>query len=331
MKYFSLLLITLVTFSCNSPKNHENDSNFPALSGKYFGQETPGNTPKLFAPNIISTGMAEINSTYSPDYKEFFYSIRMPNRQLVMMQMHYKNNKWTEPKVFEHSGVYSDADPFITYDGKWLYFISRRPIDSKDGVKKDWDIWRCEKENGKWGKPQWLDGDINSHTDETYPSLTRDGKLYFSSGRLDVNNKDIFYAEKLEDAFSKPVRLNDPINSKREGDIFISPDDDYMIFGSFGRKEGSGLFITFKSENEWTIPKLMSQEINMTGYEFCPIVSPDGKYFFFTSSNTLKTKKESHALNYQQMKKDFIKSYQNPQMGKTDIYWVSTEIIDTYR
>jgi hypothetical protein len=36
-------------------------------------------------------------------------------------------------------------------------------------------------------------------------------------------------------------------------------------------------------------------------------------------------------LTYQKIKDDFIKSYKYPQMGKTDIYWVRSEIIEEYR
>jgi len=323
---FSIILI----LGCNSPSKNE-EANFPILNGKYLGQTEPGNTPEIFAPNIISTGMSEINAVFSPDFKEFYYSIRMPNGQFVIMFLKNDGSKWTQPEVAPFSGEYPDADPFITYDGNRLYFISKRPIDSTMAAKSDWDIWRVQKNNDQWSKPERLSSEINSETDETYPSLTQEGKLYFSSARIGKNNKDIFYAESTEDGFNNPVKLNDIVNSHWEGDIFISPKEDYMIFASYGRDAGSGLYITFNQDGQWSLPQRMNEEINVTGREFCPIVSPDGKYFFYTSNQSGDSNDNPEKLTYKKIKDDFIQSYNYPQMGKTDIYWVSSEIIEKYR
>ncbi len=332
VKYLISILIIIVSFGCHNNKiEKEAEENFPKLTGKYLGQKEPGLKPEIFAPNIVSTGMAEINSVFSPGYKEFYYSIRMPNRQLVIMVMKYDGALWSEPKVASFSGEYSDADPFISYDGNWLYFISKRPIDSTKIAKNDWDIWRTRKDGDNWSKPERLENEINSEADETYPSLTKDNKLYFSSGRDGKNNKDIFYADGTEDGFNNPVKLNDIINSHWEGDIFISPKEDYIIFSSYGRDAGSGLYITFNEDGQWRLPQRMSEEVNVTGREFCPIVSPDGKYLFFTSNQSVESNDKPEKLSYKKIKDDFIQSYNSPQMGKTDIYWVNIEIIEKYR
>ena len=331
MKNHILIILLIIAVGCNTKQLENEKDSFPVLKGKYLGQNEPGLTPEIFAPNIVSTGMSEINAAFSPDFKEFYFSIRMPNGQLVIMKMIYDRTKWSEPEVVSFSGKYSDADPFMSYDGKWLYFISRRPINSSGVAKNDWDIWRARRVGDKWSEPERLSSEINSEADETYPSLTQEGKLYFSSGRIGKNNKDIFYAERIEDSFKKPVRLNDTVNSHWEGDIFISPKEDYMIFASYGRNSGSGLYITFKQEGEWGLPQRMSEEINVTGREFCPIISPDGKYFFFTSNQSMGTKKLPERLTYKEIKDDFIQSYNYPQMGKTDIYWVDAKIIDNYK
>lgn len=331
LKNCLLTLLLIIAYGC-SIENEENEGeSFPVLTGKYIGQNEPGLNPELFAPNIVSTGMSEINAAFSPDFNEFYFSIRMPNGQLVIMSMIYDGTSWSEPEVASFSGRYSDADPFITYDGKWLYFISKRPVDSMSVAKRDWDIWRTRRAGENWSEPERLSSDINSAADETYPSLTQEGKLYFSSGRIGKNNKDIFCAERLEDGFENPIRLNDIVNSHWEGDIFISPTEDFMIFASYGRDTGSGLYITFKKEGEWSLPQRMSKEVNVTGREFCPIISPDGKYFFYTSSQLVKSKESPEKLTYKIIKDDFIQSSNHPQNGKTDIYWVDSRIIDNYR
>ncbi len=328
-KFWILILILVMATGCDTDQQEK--ENFPILTGKYLGQKDPGLTPEIFAPNIVSTGMTEINTCFSPDYSEFFYSIILPNRKFVIVSMKYENNRWNKPEVAEFSGQYSDADPFITKDGKWLYFVSKRPEDTTKTERRDWDIWRIGKVDGRWQNPEKLKNGINSESDDIYPTISEKGTLYFSSGRDGTNNRDIYYSESSGDEFNDPIKMNDTINGYWEGDIFISPKEDYMIFRSYGRKEGNGLFITFNNNDHWSTPKRMGNEINMTGNEFCPMVSPDGSYFFFTSSNIVMESENSELLTYKKIKEDFISSYEHPQMGKNDIYWVDSKIIDGYR
>lgn len=331
MKNTILIIFVILSFGCHTKQTDNEKASFPFLTGKYLGQSEPKLSPQLFAPNIVSTGMSEINACFSPNNKEFFYSIIMPNKQYVIMSMSYINDKWSEPEVASFSGKYSDADPFISLDGKWLYFISKRPIGTTQITKNDFDIWRLENIDGKWSNLERLSSDINSVADDVYPTLSKQGTLYYSSGRFGNNKRDIFYAKSKGREFEPSIKLSDTINSHWEGDIYISPEEDYMIFRSFGRKAGSGLYIAFNNKGQWNFPQRMSEEINMTGREFCPIVSPDGKYFFFTS-NRMSTKEESTKnLSYSKIKRDFIDSYNHPGMGKNDVYWVDATIIEKYR
>ncbi len=70
-----------------------------------------------------------------------------------------------------------------------------------------------------------------------------------------------------------------------EHDPFVAPDESYLIFtstrpGGFGRED---LYIGYKKvDGSWTEPKNMGKTINSSGVDFCPMLSPDGKYLFFT-------------------------------------------------
>src|SRR5210317_266741 len=331
VKYLILFLSVIHLFGCSTERTENKAAGFPVLTGKYLGQDEPGLTPELFAANIVSTGMNEINACFSPDYAEFLFSIIMPGNNFVIMSMTYNGQQWSEPEVAGFSGKYSEADPFITADGKYLYFVSKHPNDSLQDPKTDWDIWRVERINGEWANPEHLDTNINSDADDIYPSLTKEGTLYFSSGRDGRNNRDIYYAKSNGNSFEPCVKLSETINSRWEGDIFISPDEDYMIFRSYGRDAGSGLYITFKTDGEWSIPENMGEEINKTGAELCPMLDPDGKYFFFSSRHIISKEKSGEKLTHQKIKDEFINSHKYPGNGKTDIYWVDSKIIDNYR
>jgi Tol biopolymer transport system component len=322
MKTLPLLLITLLAISCTS-QTHKVEKQNP--TGKYIDTELPGMEAKLFAPGFISTEMGEINAVFTPDFQSFYYSIRMPNGQLVLMETKFDGKQWSEPVVWEFSGEYADADPFITYDGKWMYFISKRPIDSAQAVKKDWDIWRTQKVDGKWSEPEWLGEEINSPQDDLYPSLTRDGNMYFSTARNGYW-RDIYCAKKEGEGFAAPERLSDTVNQFWEGDVLVSPDEDYLIFASHGRKEGAGLYISFNEKGEWKTPKHMGEKINIHGGEWCPMLSPDGKYFFFTSN--YRKDQPHEKLTFERIKKVYHESFTSPQMGKSDVYWIDAKIIE---
>jgi hypothetical protein len=71
-----------------------------------------------------------------------------------------------------------------------------------------------------------------------------------------------------------------------DGDPYISPNEDYLIFLSVDRSGGYGqgdLYISYKKENgSWTNPKNLGSKVNTDEFEFGPSVTPDGKYFQFS-------------------------------------------------
>ena len=45
----------------------------PVLKGPYLGQKSPGKTPEIFAPGIISTNALEICISFAPGGKELYF------------------------------------------------------------------------------------------------------------------------------------------------------------------------------------------------------------------------------------------------------------------
>jgi hypothetical protein len=65
----------------------------------------------------------------------------------------------------------------------------------------------------------------------------------------------------------------------------VSPDESYVIFCSErpGGKGKGDLYISFKDKTgEWQPAKILDAGINTEAYEFCPFVTSDGKYLFFS-------------------------------------------------
>lgn len=120
---------------------------------------------------------------------------------------------------------YNVSYPYITADGKYLFFASDMP-----GGFGKYDIYMCENSGGKWGQPVNLGSNVNSNAAEIHPFLHTSGRIYFASDRNGgMGGLDIFYATPLNGTWSKPVRLDDPINSEA---------DDFAFYAVPGAQEG---------------------------------------------------------------------------------------------
>jgi hypothetical protein len=70
----------------------------------------------------------------------------------------------------------------------------------------------------------------------------------------------------------------------------------------------------------------MGSRVNGTGGENCQILSPCGKYLFYTSRRYKdETKTPFMACD------DILKAWTEPQNGLGDIYWIDARIIEELR
>ena len=69
----------------------------PVLKGPYLGQEPPGDTPKIFAPGIVSTGFNEHIASFTPDGRELYFRMLGAPRG-VTLTMKEQGNGWTKPE-----------------------------------------------------------------------------------------------------------------------------------------------------------------------------------------------------------------------------------------
>src|SRR5262245_37788388 len=104
--------------------------------------------PVLFADGIVSTGEFESHPAFTPDGRTIYFVRSTPAfTDWTIYVAHYADGRWSVPKIAPFSGKHRDADPFITADGKQLYFISDRPVDGLP--KQDMDIWLMDRTDGE--------------------------------------------------------------------------------------------------------------------------------------------------------------------------------------
>lgn len=298
---------------------------------EYLCQSKPGDQAVVFAPGVISTGLSERDMTISPDGGEMYYSVFMDQRGFII-RLHRENNGWSRPEVAWFSGRYSDLEPAFSPDGNRLFFVSNRPVSGRGEPKKDFDIWYIEKKKSGWSTPKNPGPPLNSSQNEFYPSVTRDGSIYFCADlKTSLGGEDIFKSNWIQGKYSRPVNVSAEINTKgQEFNAFVAPDESYLIFTTTGRGPGVGggdLWVSFQEKGSWTSPVNLGVFINSASLEYCPFVSSDGEYLFFTSRRSKLAPYSTKPIDYTTIKQ-LSKEYGN---GQSDIYWVSTKQIARLR
>lgn len=253
-------------------------------------QPPAGEAPEVFLPGKVSNHLSQRDAALSPDGRLFMYTISSYSHPVIMFTQFWEGS-WSEPQVASFSGIYSDLEPHFSADGNTLYFASNRPLQKGD-PPKDHDIWYVTRQQDGWSEPVNMGHPINTPANEFYPSVTRDGTLYWCAVREDGIGREDIFRSRLQDGRYQVVEvLPDSINTPAdEYNAYVARDESYIIFTStgWGRGEGSGdLWISFrKPDSSWTRARNMGPLVNSPAFEFCPFVTEDGKWLLFTSNRT---------------------------------------------
>jgi hypothetical protein len=209
--------------------------------------------PTLFAPGVISTGDYEVCPQFSLDRKTFYFVKSTPDANFwTIVFSRLENGKWSALQVAPFSGQYSDADEFITHDGKQMFFISKRPLPKATSTEpRKLDIWVMDRTATSWGEPRNLGAPVNSDESEYFPTLTNDGTLYFGSRRAGAKGGvDLYRSRFVNDKYQEPENLGNAINTEfDEYEPLIAADESFLIFMAGGRPDGLGGFDLYISYN----------------------------------------------------------------------------------
>lgn len=284
MKYKAIILLTFLLLNCQSNSDH--------AKTYFIDTQTVADDLALFGENVISTELYERDLAISPQGNQLIYTLadyKQNKRCLVVLNK--ENGNWKYPEILKISGKYQDIEPFYSNNGNRLYFASNRPI-YNDKTRDDYNIWFSDRINGDWSEPVALDSIINTKSDEFFPSLSNKGNLFFTTTRdYGMGREDIFMSELIDGKFQSPQPLPVEINSGLfEFNACISPEEDLIIFSSFGRPDGFGggdLYISRKDkEGKWTQSKNLGGQINSDKLDYSPFVDWKSGNFYFTSERT---------------------------------------------
>src|ERR1041385_7018826 len=181
----------------------------------------------MLGEGTISTATNERDFALSPSGNEIFYTISTPRSsfQTIVFTRKLPNGEWTTPEVAPFAGEYSDLEPVFSHDGHTLYFSSNRPLNGTE--PKDFDVWKVTRTAGGWSKPENLGPVVNTEADEFYPSIARNGNIYFTAAYPGgPGREDIYVSEFKNNQYQKPVALDTMVNSKfYEFNAFVDPNE----------------------------------------------------------------------------------------------------------
>src|SRR5687767_4887430 len=254
----------------------------------FSGGPPPGAPAVRFSPDVISSSSA-FASAFTPDMRTVFFTASDSARTYIdLMMSRFVDGHWTPPVAAPFAQGFKAMDPFVTPDGQRVYFswAKPRPGAAPDTVL-DYDTWVAERRGDGWSEARYVG--VPPHTPESdmYPSLTRDGTLYFDSFRPHPDLKarrNVWRSRLVNGAYQTAEPLPAAINQAGASNPYIDPDERYIIFSS-GRPGGLGggdLYISYRTGESWSEPISLGPRVNSPATEFCPMVSPDGRHLFFS-------------------------------------------------
>ncbi|WP_229743080.1 OmpA family protein [Hymenobacter qilianensis] len=174
-------------------------------NGDLFYSEKAGGdwTPPKKLNGNINTSAFESDAYITPDGQTMYFSTGKYSEDGTLdiyVSTRSGNGDWGKPKpVTGINTKYDDDSPYLSKDGKTMYFSSRG-LNTMGG----YDIFKSTYDSigRKWGRPENMGYPINTPDDDTYYRLSPDGTYaYLSSYRIGgYGEKDIYTINYIKNA-----------------------------------------------------------------------------------------------------------------------------------
>lgn len=249
-----------------------------------------GDTVERLAPEAIPAGEA-FASSFTADGRTLFFTWANRDRtRLRVMRTRWDGSRWSMPEPTVVADVPRSMDPHVSPDGRALWYSSPRRRDAAMGEDGgDWDTWVVDLDSAGTpvGAPRNVGAPANTSRFEMYPSRTRDGALYYGLFTQDTSERRTVHGIWRSDA-RMAERLAGPVNSAGASNPYVTPDERVLVFSS-DRAGGQGhadLWLSVRgADGTWGDPRNLGPLVNGAETEFCPQLSPDGRFFMFSRSH----------------------------------------------
>jgi len=140
-----------------------------------------------------------------------------------------------KPLPFNNKG-YDVRNPSISKDGKTLYFSSNMP-----GGFGGEDIWKVAVNADEYGTPENLGQKVNTEANESFPFITEDNILFFSSnGKTGFGGLDVFKMDLNKG--TEAINVGEPVNTSKDDFAFTYNTTKKVGFFSSNRGGNDDIF-----------------------------------------------------------------------------------------
>jgi len=258
----------------------------------------------------INTKFHESSTTFTKDLKTMYFTRnnyfkgeeKWDDKNTIKLKLYRAtikdDNSWGEIEELPfNSDQYSVAHPSLSLDEKRIYFSSDMP--GTFGKSDIWYVDIIDEEN--YGRPVNLGPNINTEERESFPYISSENVLYFSSnGLMGLGGLDIFMTALNSKGFpTVTTNLGEPVNSRyddfgliinpgikrgylssnRDGFDGSSSDEIYTFFENICKVSLSGVVTDFRTGD--VIPgskvQLIGDDLEVIAEQ---IVREDARYNF---------------------------------------------------
>ncbi len=222
--------------------------------------------PEKFQPNIDSR-YNEATPVFTRDGKTMYFTRnnfndgkkRKDSQRVTLLKLYkatLKDGKFVDVTELPfNSDEYSTAHPALSPDEKTLYFASDMP-----GSLGQSDLYKVSiNTDGSFGTPENLGNKINTEGKETFPFISNDNELYFSSdGHPGLGGLDVFVSKIEGPVPGEILNVGAPVNSPMDDFGFFIDTETQVGFFSSNRESGLGYDDIYKFKE---LKKLICEQL----------------------------------------------------------------------
>lgn len=251
-----------------------------ATSGAARSQPDEDLALTVFGRGVLSTDAPEFATTLTPDGREVYFTRASIDRtQLrIFTASRGADGAWSTPDVAPFSGTHRDVDPFVTPDGRRLYFSSDRPRAASASGR--FATWFVERTSSGWSAPVDPGPPLNSDAGDVFVSVARDGRLLFTSSRLGTSR--VFSAREVNGRWDSPVPLQFGAVTDA-GNPAIAPSGRFVVLVRVPADGSPDLFVSCRTSSGWAEPRVLSAAVNSAFADFAPSIDIGERFLYFTS------------------------------------------------
>jgi hypothetical protein len=290
-----------------------------------------GNSPRLFAPGVVSGPADDLSPAFAPDGKSVYFTRANPSASTIVMST-LARGKWSAPTVVSFSGQWSDLEPTMAPDGSSLIFASNRPsIERQQALDGHYNgttipggggnLWRVDRRGREWGSPMRLPDTINEGSAIFSPSIAADGSLYFMRATDKTGVFHLFRSQCQSGRYLTAEAVGVGDATTEEVDLAVAPDESFLVYSSShpAKHDQKRLKIAFHAAKGWSTPQDLGDEVNESGSNIEARLGSDHRTLYF-STNTVPP--VSFPRTRRQSARDLQQTMLWPN-GRENIWYVS--------